>query len=97
MVRILLRVLWGLLIVAVIFCVGDFVAWRLRTAHGNGTDSVEVRRVTVSTLKGNKEEYYSDGSDTLTCTVSTLPMPAADGFSTPCWWLRGHRQVITRY
>ncbi len=87
----------GLLIVAVLFYAADYATWRVQSAHGKGTDSIVVSRVSVATLKGNKEEYYFDGTDVLPCTRSVLPPPVAGGWGTPCWWLRGHRQVVTRY
>ncbi len=96
-VRILLRIAGGLLLAAVLFYATDYLAWRVRSAHGHGADSVSVSRVSVATLKGNKEEYYFDGTDVLPCTRSLLPPPTAGGWGTPCWWLRGHRQVVTQY
>ena len=87
----------ALLLAALLFCAGDYLAWRMRSSHGSGMDSVVVSRVSVATLKGNKEEYYFDGTDVLPCTRSLLPPPVADGWGTPCWWMRRHRQVITRY
>jgi hypothetical protein len=87
----------GLLVAVLLFYAVDYAAWRVRSTHGNGMDSVVVSRVSVATLKGNKEEYYFDGTDTMPCTRSLLPPPLAIGWGTPCWWLRGHRQVVTRY
>jgi hypothetical protein len=95
--RILTWSLSSLLLVAVVFYMADYATWRARSGRGEGTDSVVVSRVTVATLKGNKEEYYFDGTDVLPCTRSLLPLPTAGGWGTPCWWLRGHRQVVTRY
>ncbi len=60
-------------------------------------DEVTVSRVSVATLKSSKEEYYFDGTDTLPCTRSLFPLPAAEGWGMPCWWLRRHRNVETRF
>ena len=97
MLRILIRTASGLLLATLLFCVADYAAWRVRSAHGNGADSVVISRVSVATLKGNKEEYYFDGTDILPCTRSLLPPPTAAGWGTPCWWMRRHRQVVTHY
>lgn len=96
-VRILIRIAGGLLLAALLFYAADYAAWRVRSANGNGMDFITVSRESVATLKGNKEEYYFDGTDVLPCTRSLLPPLTADGWGTPCWWLRKHRQVVTRY
>ena len=85
------------MLAAVLMYAADYATWRVRSAHGTGTDAVIVSRVSIATLKGNKEEYYFDGTDVLPCTRSLLPPPTGDGWGTPCWWMRRHRQVITRY
>ena len=97
MVRILVRMFAGIIVLALLFYAADYGVWRMRLVRGNGTDFVTVSRVSVASLKGNKEEYYFDGRDVLPCTRSLLPPPTADGWGMPCWWMRGHRQVITRY
>lgn len=60
-------------------------------------DEVAVSNVTVATLKSSKEEYYFDGSITLACPRSALPILTAQGLMTPCWYLRRHRTVVTHY
>ncbi len=65
--------------------------------RGTGMASMTVSRVSVAPLKGGKEEYYFDGTDTAPCTVSLLPPLTAQGWGTPCWWLQRHPQTITRY
>ena len=70
---------------------------RVRVAHGGGTQDLEVSRVSVAPLKAGKEEYYFEGTDTVTCTRSLLPLLSQGSLSTPCWWLAGHRQRIVRY
>ena len=82
---------------SVSFYAGDYTVWRVRMIHGTGTDTVDVSRVSVAPLKGGKEEYYLDGTGTAVCTQSLLPPLTMQGWETPCWWLRRHRQVVTRY
>ena len=97
MVRLLVRCVVVLVGLALVIYIADAVTWRVKLAHGKGTDQVKVTRVSVATLKSSKEEYYFDGVDTMECTRSMLPPPTASGWGTPCWWLRGHHQVVTRY
>lgn len=95
--RILVRSLLVLLLVCVAGYGADWAAWRVRVARGGGTAEMQVSRVIVTPLKGSKEEYDSDGTDTVTCTESLLPQPVPQGWSTPCWWLARHPQVVVRY
>jgi hypothetical protein len=97
MARILLRVLGGFFVLVLLLVAADVLLWKHAVSAGNGLDNVVVTRVTVATLKGSKEEYYFDGTSTVQCSRSTLPMPAAAGWYEPCWWQRTHRQVVTRY
>jgi hypothetical protein len=55
--------------------------------------SVQVSHVTIAELKGNKEEYYPDGTDTTACSRSLFPQ----GGNSACWWLRRHPQITDRY
>ena len=95
--RVLTWVFGGLLLASMLFYAADYAAWRVRSSHGHGVDAVVVNRVSIASLKGSKEEYYFDGTDVVPCTRSVLPPPVSQGWGTPCWWLRGHRQVVTRY
>lgn len=97
MLRVALRFVGGLLLLVLFICLADFALWRVRMAKGSGMDVVQVSRVSIATLKSNKEEYYFDGTDTAPCTRSLLPPPTGDGWGMPCWWLVRHRQVVTRY
>ena len=94
MVRNGLRLLVGLFAFLALGYGSDWAAWQLR---GKVTGLVMVSREVVAPLKGGREEYYFDGTDVLPCTRSMLPPPSGNGWGTPCWWLRGHRQVVTRY
>ena len=87
----------ALLLMGLLLYAGDYFVWRVRVARRAGMDTVQITRLSVAPLKAGKEEYYFDGTDTAECTVSLLPPLTAQGWGTPCWWLRRHRQVITRY
>ena len=97
MLRITRRLLGGFLLLILLVYLADFALWRRRLASGGGIDTVQVSRVSIATLKSNKEEYYFDGTEMAPCTRSLLPPPTADGWGTPCWWLVRHRQRVMRY
>jgi hypothetical protein len=97
MMRILRLAMMGVAIALLLFVVADVLVWEHKISTGNGYDTVSVSRVSIATLKGTKEEYYSDGTDLMRCSRSVLPMPAHDGWFTPCWYLRGHHNVEVRY
>jgi hypothetical protein len=73
---------------------GDAIVWRLR---GEPAAEQEVSRVTVASMKRNKEEYFFDGSDTVPCAVSITPQRQQAQWLPPCWWLLRHRNIVTRY
>ena len=87
--RLARNLLLGLLVVAVLLWPADWLVWRLR---GSPVDQVEVTRYVVAPLKGGKEEYYPDGTTTLTCSRSALPQ-TSDGV---CWRVNAHRVVFDR-
>jgi hypothetical protein len=97
MARLLLRIVGGLLLLPVLFYAVDWTVWQVRTARGNGMDEVAVTSMSVATLKRDREEYYFDGNITLACARSVMPMFTAQGMTTPCWYLRRHRTVVTHY
>jgi hypothetical protein len=97
MVRILLRVVGCLVGGVLLFAAADYLVWQHHLQHGVGLDEVQVTRMSIAPLKSKKEEYYFDGTDTVPCSRSTLPMPSNAGWLTPCWWLREHHSVETRY
>lgn len=71
----------------------DWAIWRVRVAAGGGMDTVTVTRFTVAELKGNKEEYYPEGSESVDCSRSLYPQGGAGA----CWWMRRHPEIIERY
>jgi hypothetical protein len=97
MMRLFLRVIGGVLVLLLVLVAADVLLWEYKSSKGSGYESMQVSQVSIASLKGSKEEYYSDGSVTVRCTRSMLPMPAADGWFAPCWWQRKHRTVEIRY
>jgi hypothetical protein len=91
--RWLVRGLAGVFAVGLVIYPADWAVWRTRVALGGGMDSVQVSRFTVAELKGSKEEYYPDGTDTVDCSRSIFPQ----GGNGACWWVRRHPTVIDRY
>ncbi len=86
------RTLLGLLALVLLTYAVDWAAWRLRFAQGTGTSTVEVTRMVVAPLKGNREQYYMDGTEDLACSRSLFPQGAVQ----PCWWLERHRVIFER-
>jgi len=75
----------------------DFAIWRTRVALSHdgrgGIGSVEVKQVIAAELKGNKEEYYFNGTTTVDCSKSLFPQGGVNA----CWWQERHRDAVTRY
>jgi hypothetical protein len=96
-VKMLLRGLIGLLLLAALAYPVDFAIWRTRLALSKdgrgGMGSVEVNRVVAAELKGGKEDYYFDGKMMVDCSKSLFPQ----GGVGVCWWVEGHRDVVVRY
>jgi len=90
--RILAWVLAGLVVAAAVVYLGDWAVWRIRVAQGGGMGTVVVSRFVVAPLKGNKEEYYFDGTGPMDCSRSLFPQ----GGNGACWWMTRHRTVYER-
>jgi hypothetical protein len=86
------RLLLGLLLAAGVLYAGDWAVWRVRLAAGSGMSRMEVSRIQVAALKGNKEEYYPDGTADVDCSRSLFPQAGAGA----CWWLERHKIVFER-
>jgi hypothetical protein len=86
-IRVVLRTLRQALIaavaIAVLIYVGDFALFYLR---GKPHDQVVVSRYLAAPLKGNKTEYYFEGTGPMDCARALFPQA---GWS-PCWYLRRH-------
>ena len=89
----IVRSVQALFIIALLIYPADWLIWKAQTLFGSGMASVQVSHVTTAALKGNKLEYYSDGTDTVACSRSLFPQ----GGSSACWWLRRHPQIVQNY
>jgi hypothetical protein len=92
-VRMIVRGVLGLLLVAAIAYPLDWAVWRTRVAMGGGMGSVQVSLFTVADLKGGKEDYYPQGDVTVPCSKSLYPQ----GGNGACWWVERHREVVQHY
>ncbi|HEY5381106.1 MAG TPA: hypothetical protein VIJ65_02565 [Acidobacteriaceae bacterium] len=92
-IRIVVRTFLGVMVAALLVYPADWAVWRVRVLFGGGMGTVQVSRFTVAELKGNKEDYYPDGTDTVACSRSLFPQTGAGA----CWWRRRHPEVIERY
>lgn len=80
----------------VLFYLCDFAVWKIRTERGSGIASVDVTVVTAGLMKGQKEDYFPEGTVAVPCSNSVSPMPAGGSFLQPCWWLRRHTEQVNR-
>jgi hypothetical protein len=92
-IRWIVRSLITLFAAALLIYPADWLAWEAQRMFGGGLGTVEVSHVTVAELKGNKEEYYPDATNTVACSRSLFPQ----GGNSACWWLRRHPQIVDRY
>jgi hypothetical protein len=79
----------ALLGAAIALYAGDWLVFNLR---GSITEKVTVSRFLSAPLKNNKEELDYLGSDDVLCSVSLFPQ----GGHAPCWYLRRHKNQITK-
>ena len=91
--KMMLRVIGGVLLAAALAYPLDWGLWRVRVAKGAGMGSVQVERFTVAELKGGREDYYPNGTAAVPCSRSAYPQ----GGNGACWWVERHREVISRY
>jgi hypothetical protein len=75
--------LLGVLAVAALVYVGDYAIFLVR---GRPLDQVNVTRYMAAPLKGDKTEFYYEGTGPLSCSKSLFPQ---SGWQ-PCWYLRKH-------
>jgi hypothetical protein len=54
--------------------------------------TAQVSRFVVAPLKGNKEEYYFDGTAMVDCSRSLFPQAGSGA----CWWVKRHPVVYER-
>ncbi len=86
------RILLGLLVGVALVYVVDWAIWRVRVARGGGIGHVTVGMLQVASMKGNKEEYFPDGTEVVDCSQSIFPQTGAGA----CWWVETHRTVFER-
>jgi hypothetical protein len=89
---ILSKVLVGLIVALTILYLGDWGVWRARIAMGSGMGKATVSRFQVAPLKGNKEEYYFDGTGEVDCSRSIFPQAPGGA----CWWVARHPVMFYR-
>ncbi len=92
MARFLANVVMWVVAASALVYVGDWGIWRVRVASGGGVGNVTVGMMQVASMKGNKEEYFPDGTEVVHCSKSLLPQTGAG----PCWWVEQHRTVFER-
>lgn len=92
MKRIAARAALGLAVALALVYLGDMAVWGVRVKMGGGMGKVTVSRFVVASLKGNKEEYYFDGTAEVDCSRSIFPQAGSGA----CWWVERHRVVYDR-
>lgn len=92
-IRWIVRGVLTIFAIALLIYPADWLVWKTQTLFGGGMGSVQVSHVTVAELKGNKEAYYPEGTDTASCSRSLFPQAG----NSACWWLRRHPQIVDRY
>lgn len=92
MKRIVGKALLGLVVTLAVVYLGDMAVWSVRAKMGGGMGKVVVSRFVVAPLKGNKEEYYFDGTAEVDCSRSLFPQAGSGA----CWWVERHKVVYER-
>jgi hypothetical protein len=92
MAKLIGKVLVSLIVALAVLFLGDLAIWRARVAMGGGMGTVNVSRIQVASLKGNKEEYYWDGTTDVDCSKSLFPQAGAGA----CWWVVRHAVQFER-
>ena len=75
--------LLAILAAAALTFVGDYLVFQLR---GQPRDQVTVTRYMAAPLKGNKTEFYYEGTEPVSCAKALFPQ---NGWN-PCWYVRRH-------
>ena len=90
--RIVGKAVVGLVAALALVYLADWAVWRVRVGMGGGMGKVGVSRVVVAPLKGNREEYYPDGTAEMGCSRSLFPQAGIGA----CWWVERHRVMFQR-
>jgi hypothetical protein len=78
----------GLMGLVLVVWLSDWAVFAVRSARGEGYDSVQVEEYLSTPLKGNKQEYDYMGTADVRCARAIFPR----GGAAPCWWQRRHPQ-----
>jgi hypothetical protein len=70
----------------------DCAVFEIRLAHGTGLSTASVEQYLKTSLKGQKSEFYFQGTVSENCTRSLFPQRVALHWTPPCWWLKRHPQ-----
>jgi len=92
-IRLLIRGLLGLALLAALVYVGDWAVWRVRVAMGGGMGQEQVSQMTSGSMKGGKTMYFFDGTSMVDCSRSLFPQSGAGA----CWWVKRHPVVVEQY
>lgn len=82
---------WFLLAVVAVY-LADRAVLEIRFAHGTGLSTVSVEQYLKTSLKGQKSEFYFQGTVSEKCAHSLFPQRVASRWTPPCWWLAHHPQ-----
>lgn len=75
-----------LVIAAIVSWLADWAIFRIRAAHGDALQTMQIQEYLSTSLKGNKDELDYMGVQPMSCARSLYPHAGAP----PCWWLRRH-------
>lgn len=78
--------LLGVMLAAALLYIGDFAVFELR---GKPQDTLILNQYMAAPLKGNKTEYYYEGTGPVACSRSLFPQ----GGMNACWRLRNHPSI----
>jgi hypothetical protein len=70
----------------------DFIVFEVRLSRGGGLSTVSVEQYLRTSLKGQKSEFYFQGTKSVDCPQSLFPQRVASQWTPPCWWLERHPQ-----
>jgi hypothetical protein len=90
--RLVKPVLVAVIVVPSVAWLADWGVWSIQMSRGRGMSQILVSRIVIAPLKGNKEEYYPDGTTLVDCSNSLFPQAGAN----PCWWVSRHRLIQDR-
>jgi hypothetical protein len=86
------RYLVVVLVTLVALYVSDCAIFQLRLPRGTGLSSVSVEQYLRMSLKGQKSEFYFQGTKPENCSRTMFPQWVDSQWTPPCWWLERHPQ-----